>query len=83
MFVFFRKGRRKEKDSPTPIADEYKQYLEEDFIRDRITDADLETLVELPPDLDSNEWLATHSKYHRQICPYFLSLYISILIVLR
>ncbi|XP_050410827.1 MOB kinase activator 2 isoform X1 [Patella vulgata] len=58
----FWKGKRKEKDSPTPPAsDEQRQYLEEDCIKERITEADLFKLVCLPPSLDYNEWLATHT----------------------
>ena len=59
-----RKGRRKDKDSPTPpISDEQKQYLEESCLRQRVIDADFVKLVQLPPSLDCNEWLATHSEY--------------------
>lgn len=60
--LFGQKGRRKDKDSPTPpISDEQKQYLEENCIRQRVIDADFDKLVELPPSLDNNEWLATHT----------------------
>lgn len=60
--LFGQKGRRKDKDSPTPpISDEQKQYLEENCIRQRVIDADFFKLVELPPSLDNNEWLATHT----------------------
>ena len=63
LFFFFRKGRRKDKDSPTPpTQDEFRQYLEDQCVRDRITDADFYKLVSLPQCLDYNEWLATHSK---------------------
>ncbi|XP_076471988.1 MOB kinase activator 2-like isoform X2 [Babylonia areolata] len=63
LFVMnFWKGRRKDKDSPTPpINDEQKQYLEEECLRQRVIDADFVKLVQLPPSLDSNEWLATHT----------------------
>ncbi|XP_041367672.1 MOB kinase activator 2-like isoform X2 [Gigantopelta aegis] len=57
---FMGKGRRKDKDCPTPPAEE-KQYLCEDYIKERITDADFFKLVSLPPQLDYNEWLATHT----------------------
>ncbi|GFN98738.1 mob kinase activator 2 [Plakobranchus ocellatus] len=58
-----RKGRRKDKDSPTPpgLGEELKEYLQEDNLRDRVSDADFFKLVALPPYLDLNEWLATHT----------------------
>lgn len=63
-YCLSRKGRRKDKDSPTPPGpEETKEYLQEDFVRTRITDADLTKLVTLPPYIDSDEWLATHSEY--------------------
>lgn len=59
---FIGKGRRKDKDSPTPpISDEQKQYLEESCLRQRVIDADFHQLVKLPSNLDTNEWLATHT----------------------
>ena len=32
-------------------------------MRQRVIDADFIKLVQLPPSLDCNEWLATHSEY--------------------
>lgn len=63
LFVFnFWKGRRKDKDSPTPpLQDEYRQYLEDECVRHRITDTDFWRLVSLPQNVDNNEWLATHT----------------------
>ncbi|CAL1548268.1 unnamed protein product [Lymnaea stagnalis] len=63
LFVInFWKGRRKDKDSPTPPnAEEQKEYLEDPNIKDRISDADFFKLVALPNMLDLNEWLATHT----------------------
>ena len=63
-FCFYsRKGRRKnEKDAPSPNPDEQKEYLVDDYIKDKISDCDLNNLVTLPVGLDYNEWLATHSK---------------------
>lgn len=55
------KGRRKEKDSPTPVQDEYQEYLEDDYVREKITDTDLNKLVTPPAELDHNEWLASHT----------------------
>lgn len=60
----FRKGRRKDKDSPTPpTQEEYRQYLEDQCLKERLIDADFYKLVALPHSLDYNEWCATHSKY--------------------
>lgn len=63
LFVInFWKGRRKDKDSPTPPAqEESKRYLEDTCIKERVTDADFFRLVTLPHSLDKNEWLATHA----------------------
>ncbi|KAK3800223.1 hypothetical protein RRG08_064332 [Elysia crispata] len=60
--VMSRKGRRKDKDSPTPpgLGEEQKEYLQEDNLRERVSDADFFKLVAIPPYLDLNEWLATH-----------------------
>uniref|UniRef100_A0A0B6Y3U2 Uncharacterized protein n=1 Tax=Arion vulgaris TaxID=1028688 RepID=A0A0B6Y3U2_9EUPU len=59
---FMGKGRRKDKDSTTTInTEEQKEYLEDPNIKERISDADLFRLVALPPMLDLNEWLATHT----------------------
>ncbi|CAG5132658.1 unnamed protein product, partial [Candidula unifasciata] len=56
------KGRRKDKDANTTVStEEQKEYLEDPNIKDRISDADLFRLVALPPMLDLNEWLATHT----------------------
>ena len=64
IFVRFRKGRRKnEKDAPSPNPDEQREYLIDDYIKDKISDCDLNKLVTLPVGLDYNEWLATHSKW--------------------
>ena len=66
IFVRFRKGRRKnEKDAPSPNPDEQREYLVDDYIKDKISDCDLNKLVTLPVGLDYNEWLATHSKYRK------------------
>lgn len=69
-----RKSRRKDKESsssPTPspagappcLHDDQKPYLDDDFTQERILDIDLRPLVLLPPGVDLNEWLATHSMY--------------------
>ncbi|XP_076451082.1 uncharacterized protein LOC143286976 [Babylonia areolata] len=38
-----------------------KQFLEEWCLRQRVLDADFDSLVQLPPDVDLNEWLAFHT----------------------
>ncbi|KAL3842096.1 hypothetical protein ACJMK2_020158 [Sinanodonta woodiana] len=56
------KGRRKDKDSPTPpVQEECREYMDEQCLRQKIVDADFYKLVSLPPCLDHNEWLATHT----------------------
>ena len=68
--LFCRKGRRKDKDSPTPPAqEESKRYLEDTCIKERVTDADFFRLVSLPQSLDYNEWLATHGTDSKQSFP--------------
>ena len=63
-FIFCRmKGRRKEKESPTPVHEEYKLYLEDEYVRDCVFDSDLSHLITLPAGISYEEWLATHSKY--------------------
>jgi hypothetical protein len=62
-FSLFRKGRRKDKDSPTPAPEEYRLYLEDQYVRDScVSDADLLELIDEPRGLCHDEWLATHSK---------------------
>lgn len=59
MYVFFktfRKARRKEKDAGT--TEDPKLYLEEAA---QLPELDLRMLVDLPPGLDYNEWLASHT----------------------
>ncbi|CAH1785938.1 unnamed protein product [Owenia fusiformis] len=58
---FLGKGRRKEKDSPSPQAEETKQYLGENFVSQRSINVDLCRLSEIPEHLDTNEWLATNT----------------------
>lgn len=58
----YRKARRKEKDGDQSSNDT-KLYLEESVLERKLTDANLNTIIELPAGLDYNEWLASHSKY--------------------
>ncbi|XP_031622697.1 MOB kinase activator-like 2 isoform X2 [Contarinia nasturtii] len=57
---FCRKARRKEKDGDQNSNDT-KLYLEESVLERKLTDANLNTIVELPAGLDYNEWLASHT----------------------
>ena len=65
-FVCLSRGRRKEKDLPATTGgcseEDRKLYLQKDYLRQRVVDVDFSKLVELPPSLDFNEWLATHGK---------------------
>lgn len=55
----FRKARRKEKDAGT--TEDPKLYLEEATLERQLPELDLRMLVDLPPGLDYNEWLASHT----------------------
>ncbi|XP_074661044.1 MOB kinase activator 2-like isoform X2 [Tubulanus polymorphus] len=59
----FMKGRKKDKDSPSPAQDEFHLYMEEQYVKDcSVCDIEhLERLVTLPPGLCYHEWLATHT----------------------
>lgn len=67
MFVFFyiyRKARRKEKEGPdASSSNDSKLYLESTVLERKLPEMDMRLLVDLPPGLDYNEWLASHSKY--------------------
>jgi len=41
---------------------EHKLYLESTVLERKVPEADLRQLIDLPPGLDLNEWLASHSK---------------------
>lgn len=59
VFLFCRKARRKEKDAGT--TEDPKLYLEEAALERQLPELDLRMLVDLPPGLDYNEWLASHT----------------------
>ena len=42
---------------------DHKLYLEETVLERKVPEADLRQLIDLPPGLDLNEWLASHSKF--------------------
>ncbi|XP_017756591.1 PREDICTED: MOB kinase activator-like 2 isoform X2 [Eufriesea mexicana] len=54
-----RKARRKEKDAGT--TEDPKLYLEEAALERQLPELDLRMMVDLPPGLDYNEWLASHT----------------------
>ena len=58
-FFLGRKTKRKEARN----GEEEKTYLLDDVVRQRITDVDFARVVQLPQDMDLNEWLATNSMY--------------------
>ena len=43
---------------------EHKLYLESTVLERKVPEADLRQLIDLPPGLDLNEWLASHSESH-------------------
>lgn len=43
---------------------EHKLYLESTVLERKVPEADLRQLIDLPPGLDLNEWLASHSIYY-------------------
>lgn len=45
---------------------DHKLYLEETVLERKVPEADLRQLIDLPPGLDLNEWLASHSKLATQ-----------------
>lgn len=59
LFCRCRKARRKEKDAGT--TEDPKLYLEEAALERQLPELDLRMLVDLPPGLDYNEWLASHT----------------------
>lgn len=70
LFIY-RKARRKERDDAA--QGDTKLYLEESVLELlKFTPADLRSLVDMPAGLDYNEWLASYSKYQRQL-PKFIN----------
>ena len=67
-FLNCRKARRKEKDSSgasgglSGASDEGKLYLESALLERHLNETELLRLVSMPPGLDENEWMASHSK---------------------
>ncbi|XP_063585171.1 uncharacterized protein LOC134762562 [Penaeus indicus] len=59
--VCSRKARRKDRDNPAALEQEHKLYLEEAVLERKIPETDLRQLVELPPGLGYEEWLASHT----------------------
>lgn len=55
------KARRKDRDNPAALEQEHKLYLEEAVLERKIPETDLRQLVELPPGLGYEEWLASHT----------------------
>ncbi|KMQ96939.1 mob kinase activator-like 2 isoform x1 protein [Lasius niger] len=57
--LMVKKARRKEKDAGA--TEDPKLYLEEAALERQLPELDLRMLVDLPPGLDYNEWLASHT----------------------
>lgn len=53
--------RQKERECPAAQEQEHKLYLEEAVLKRKIPETDLRQLVELPPGLGYEEWLASHT----------------------
>lgn len=68
-FLCYRKARRKDRECSATQEQEHKLYLEEAVLERKIPETDLRQLVELPPGLGYEEWLASHSKYKHPIFP--------------
>lgn len=58
---FVTKARRKERECTPAQEQEHKLYLEEAVLERKIPETDLQKLVELPPGLGYEEWLASHT----------------------
>lgn len=59
-----RKARRKEREgTDTSTSGDSKLYLESTVLERKLPEVDMRVLVDLPPGLDYNEWLASHSKF--------------------
>ncbi|XP_064112044.1 MOB kinase activator-like 2 isoform X2 [Macrobrachium nipponense] len=56
-----RKARRKDRECSAAQEQEHKLYLEEAVLERKIPETDLRQLVELPPGLGYEEWLASHT----------------------
>lgn len=61
-FLPHRKARRKEKDAVAASQEESKLYLEQAVLECTVPESRLREVIDLPPGLDYNEWLASHSK---------------------
>lgn len=55
------KARRKDRELSSLCPDDPKLYLEEGLLERKLPDIDLQVLLDLPPGLDYNEWLASHT----------------------
>lgn len=65
LFVLFcRKARRKDREgADNANAGDSKLYLESAVLENKLPELDMRLMVDLPPGLDYNEWLASHSKF--------------------
>lgn len=72
-FVTCRKARRKERDAVAASQEESKLYLEQAVLECTVPESRLREVIDLPPGLDYNEWLASHSKLFTYFCTTSLS----------
>ncbi|XP_035215460.1 MOB kinase activator-like 2 isoform X2 [Stegodyphus dumicola] len=56
-----RKARRKDRDAVATSQEESKLYLEPPVLECTISESKLREVIDLPPGLDYNEWLASHT----------------------
>ncbi|XP_015930602.1 MOB kinase activator 2 isoform X2 [Parasteatoda tepidariorum] len=57
----FWKARRKEKDAVTTSQEESKLYLEQAVLECSVPETRLREVIDLPPGIEYNEWLASHT----------------------
>ncbi|GBO29585.1 MOB kinase activator-like 2, partial [Araneus ventricosus] len=55
------KARRKEKDAVATSQEESKLYLEQAVLECSVPESRLREVIDLPPGIDYNEWLASHT----------------------
>ncbi|KAG8178038.1 hypothetical protein JTE90_025093 [Oedothorax gibbosus] len=56
-----RKARRKEKDAVATSQEESKLYLEQAVLECSVQESRLREVIDIPPGIDYNEWLASHT----------------------
>ena len=62
--LFCRKGKKNDKK---PVIEEKKPYLEAEVCQQPSVAIDLSKIIHKPADVDTKEWVATHSKLYLSI----------------